>query len=353
MDFKDQIIQLGEKIGRLRDQIQTEEATKNAFIMPFLMTLGYDVFNPCEIVPEFTCDKGVKKGEKIDYAIMKSGEPILLIECKHWMQNLDVHDGQLLRYFAVSKAKFGLLTNGIEYRFYTDLDDTNKMDSLPFFEFNITDLRENQIEELKKFHKSYFDVDKICDSASGMKYTYELKKAFLSELNNPSEQLVKLFAKRVYQGVLTGRMVEQFSVLVKKSMSSVISDIIQERFKTAWDKEKEDSAEQNKTEQDTETQDRGIVTTEEELESFYIVKAILISHIPGNRISYRDAKTLFSILLDNNIRKPICKLIFSDKRKVLVLFEADRTEVRVSLESIDDIYKHADKLLNTLSFYEK
>ncbi|MCK9335642.1 MAG: restriction endonuclease, partial [Candidatus Cloacimonetes bacterium] len=122
---------------------------------------------------------------------------------------------------------------------------------------------------------------------------------------------------------------------------------------TAWDKEKEDSAEQNKTEQDTETQDRGIVTTEEELESFYIVKAILISHIPGNRISYRDAKTLFSILLDNNIRKPICKLIFSDKRKVLVLFEADRTEVRVSLESIDDIYKHADKLLNTLSFYEK
>lgn len=134
MDFKDQIKQLSERILKLKDNIQTEEATKNAFIMPFIQALGYDVFNPLEILPEYTCDIGIKKGEKIDYAVLKDEQPIILIECKHCDQNLSLHDGQLLRYFHVSKAKFGILTNGINYRFYTDLVDANKMDEKPFFE---------------------------------------------------------------------------------------------------------------------------------------------------------------------------------------------------------------------------
>ena len=121
MDFKDTIKQLADRIEKLKDNIQTEEATKNAFIMPFINALGYDVFNPLEVLPEMTCDIGTKKGEKIDYAIMKDDQPILLIECKHWKQDLNLHDNQLLRYFNVSKAKFGLLTNGIIYRFYTCL----------------------------------------------------------------------------------------------------------------------------------------------------------------------------------------------------------------------------------------
>ena len=157
MDFKDQIKQLGERVSKLKDQINTEEATKNAFIMPFLQALGYDVFNPIEVVPEFISDIGLKKGEKIDYAIFKDGNPTILVECKHWKQNLSIHDGQLLRYFHVSKAKFSLLTNGIIYRFYSDLVAPNKMDEKPFLEFNITEIKDNQIEELKKFHKSVFD----------------------------------------------------------------------------------------------------------------------------------------------------------------------------------------------------
>ena len=173
MDFKDAIKQLADRVGKLKDNIQTEEATKNAFIMPFINALGYDVFNPLEVLPEMTCDIGTKKGEKIDYAIMKDDQPILLIECKHWKQDLNLHDNQLLRYFNVSKAKFGLLTNGIIYRFYTDLKEPNIMDDKPFLEVDITDLRDNQIEELKKFHKSYFDVDNILNSASELKYMKE------------------------------------------------------------------------------------------------------------------------------------------------------------------------------------
>ena len=132
MDFKDQLKQLAERIQTLKDQIHTEEATKTSLILPFIQALGYDVFNPMEVIPEMVCDIGTKKGEKIDYCIMKDSEPIILIECKHWGQDLSLHDNQLLRYFHVSKAKFGVLTNGIIYRFYTDLISPNKMDEVTF-----------------------------------------------------------------------------------------------------------------------------------------------------------------------------------------------------------------------------
>ena len=79
MDFQDIIRQLVERIEKMKDNVLTEEATKNAFIMPFINALGYDVFNPTEVVPEFICDIGTKKGEKIDYAIMQDGKPVILI----------------------------------------------------------------------------------------------------------------------------------------------------------------------------------------------------------------------------------------------------------------------------------
>ena len=126
MDFKDQIKVLAERVIKLKENLQTEEATKTALIMPFIQALGYDIFDPTEVIPEYTCDLGIKKGEKIDYAICQDNAPIILVECKHWKENLDAHNSQLFRYFHVSKARFGILTNGIIYRFYTDLVEKNK-----------------------------------------------------------------------------------------------------------------------------------------------------------------------------------------------------------------------------------
>ncbi|MEI6854441.1 MAG: type I restriction endonuclease, partial [Bacteroidota bacterium] len=232
MDFKDQIKQLGERVVKLKNQITTEEATKNAFIMPFIQVLGYDVFNPLEVVPEFTSDIGIKKGEKVDYAILKDGIPVMLIECKWWGANLDLHDSQLLRYFHTSKAKFGLLTNGIVFRFYTDLIDANKMDEKPFLEFDFTNMKEQHINELKKFHKSYFDANFIFSSASELKYENEIKVILNRELNNPSETFVKFFIGQVYQGRATEKILAQFTEIVKKSYNQFISDSINDRLKT-------------------------------------------------------------------------------------------------------------------------
>ena len=144
MDFKDYIKQIGDRVVKLKDQIQTEEATKNAFIMPFFQALGYDIFNPLEFVPEFTADVGIKKGEKVDYAVVTDGKPQILIECKSVSERLTKHDSQLFRYFGTTNSKFAILTNGKEYRFFTDLDEPNKMDSTPFLTVDIENIRDNQ-----------------------------------------------------------------------------------------------------------------------------------------------------------------------------------------------------------------
>jgi hypothetical protein len=134
MEFAEKLSALAAKVRQQRGVIQTEEATKNAFVMPFISTiLGYDVFNPMEVVPEFIADVGLKKGEKIDYAIVKDGEVQILIECKKSTEPVKIeHASQLFRYFAVTNARIAILTNGEVYQFFTDLDAPNRMDAKPF-----------------------------------------------------------------------------------------------------------------------------------------------------------------------------------------------------------------------------
>lgn len=354
MDFKDQIKILGDRVIRLREQILTEEATKNAFIMPFIQALGYDVFNPLEVVPEFISDIGLKKGEKIDYAIFLNGKPTLLIECKHWAQNLNLHDGQLLRYFHTSKAKFGLLTNGVQYRFYSDLVEANKMDEKPFLEFNITEIKENQIEELKKFHKSYFDAESIVNTASELKYTNELKQLLHQELNTPSPDFVKILAKQVYPSVITAKVLEQFTNLTKKSVQQYINDLITERLKTALSKEDEAAKEQDNTVVIApKEQESKIETTEEELEAFMIIKSILRQKVDVKRITFRDAVNYFSVNLDGNNRKLICRLYFNGSKKYFVTVNEEKKEIKNEIQSLDDLFNFNEILYKIIENLEK
>lgn len=354
MDFKDQIKILGERVVKLKDQIATEEATKNAFIMPFLQSLGYDVFNPVEVIPEYITDIGTKKGEKIDYAIFKDGNPIILIECKHCNQNLDLHEGQLLRYFHVSKAKFGILTNGVIYKFYSDLVEANKMDEKPFLEFNITEIKDIQIEELKKFHKSYFDADSITNTASELKYSNELKQLISQELNNPTHDFVKHLAKQVYPSIITAKVLDLFTQLTKKAAQALLSDLITERLNNALKKEKEDEQQEiQEAAALTEKANSKIETTEEELEGFLIIKSILRQKIDVSRVAYRDAQTYFAILLDDNNRKTICRLYFNGNKKYLMYFDDNKKEVKKEIQSLDDLFIHSNELLEVLNRYEE
>lgn len=353
MELKNSLSQLASRASQLKDKLMTEEATKNALIMPFLQALGYDVFNPLEVVPEMDCDINKKKGEKIDYAIIKDGEPIMVIECKHWQQDLDIHKAQLSRYFVATKAKFGILTNGIEYRVFTDLVNPNLMDEIPFLVFDIEHLRDSQIESIKKFSKEDFDIEKIMGSANELKYMTELKKLIKDIIENPTPDFVKSLAKNIYSGKFTENVLTQFSELVRKAAASYINDRIAERLNIAVK-----TAEEDQKQTDTQkveipgSKKQEIVTTQEEQEAYYTIKAILRAKVAGERVFMRDAMSYCAIILDDNNRKNICRLYFNNENNLRIEFvDADGNSERIHIDSIDEIYNYSDRLLSIVERY--
>lgn len=358
IDFAEQLKALGERIAKLKDNVQTEEATKQAMILPFLNLLGYDTFNPLEVVPEFVADVGLKKGEKVDYAIMKDGKPIFIIECKHHKSPLNLENAsQLFRYFTVTTTRFAILTNGIVYKLYSDLAEPNKMDEKPFFEFDITNV-EHQIEEIKKFHKSNYDVEKIIDNASALKFIKELKEYFAAQVEKPNEEFARFFIKNVHQGTVTAKVLERFTPLVQSSLKSYVSELIQNKLRSALayeaDNQKQGSADTLKSEEQIKEESTKIETTLEEMEGYLLVKSILRSKIEASRIHFRDSSTSFTILLDDSNRKPICRLYLSGTKKQIGIFDEAKKESKSEIKGLDDIFTHADRLIATaLSYGEK
>lgn len=353
MDLIDRIIAISERASSLGKTLQTEEATKNALIMPFMQALGYDVFNPLEVVPEFTTDHGVKKGEKVDYAVKKNEQVILLVECKKYQSSLNPsHASQLFRYFSVSEARFSLLTNGDQYMFFTDLDKPNQMDQKPFFTFNISDFEKHEIEELKKFSKPAFDIDNILTTASDLKYTSAIKKGLVEEFLEPSSEFLKLFIAKSYDGRITQQVLEQFREIVKKAQSQFISEKINDRLQSALNQtdKKVDLPDTIQDETADFEIDDGIETTQEELEAYNVVKAILRKKVAVERIALRDTKSYCGVLLDDNNRKPLCRFHFNTKQKYIGLME-NKNETRHPIESVDDIFSFEEVLLKTLSEY--
>lgn len=366
MDFIDQIKVLAAKIPSISMNIKTEEATKNALVMPLLNILGYNVFDPTEVVPEFTTDYGTKKGEKVDYAIFRDGKPIILIECKSIDADLDKeYASQLFRYFSVSEAKIGILTNGIIYRFYTDIDAPNKMDDKSFLEINLLDIKEPLINELKRFKKESFNIDDLASVACELKYTKEIKLILANEINNPSEEFVKFFTKKVNNAPFTQSVRDRFTVLTKNALNQFINDRINDRLKFAMSEESLSpntkdymqitNSNEGKELSSPETVNNNsdeIVTSSEELEGYYIIKAILRENLDLKRIAIRDKKSYCGVLLDDNNRKPICRMYFNTKQKYLGLFTDNKDEEKIPIEDLNGIYKHAEKLKSTISSYE-
>ncbi|MEX5594944.1 type I restriction endonuclease [Pseudomonas orientalis] len=361
MEFLEKLTSLASKVRLQGAAIQTEEATKNAFVMPFINTvLGYDVFDPQEVTPEFVCDVGTKKGEKIDYAIMKDGEVQILIECKKIGESLSInHASQLFRYFHVTSARISILTNGQVYRFFTDLDAPNKMDEKPFLELDLLDIDEYSVPELIKLTKSAFDVDSIISAAGELKYVSQLKKLIGAQISKPEDDFVKFFASRVYEGVITQKVREQFFELTRKALAQFLNDQINERLKSAMSGAIQPTLTSlsvaNSTnaaiQEQNEAEDK-ILTTLEELEGYHIVRAVVRSVVDAKRIVQRDTQSYFGILLDDNNRKPICRLHFNRSQKYLGVFDEEKNETRHAISSIDEIYEYAEQLKKTVGYYE-
>ena len=341
MELEANISDLANKLREHREILDTEEAAKTTLVMPFLRALGYDIFNPAEVKPEFTCDVGTKKGEKVDYALCVGGEVQMLVECKPVSSELSLkHASQLYRYFAATNARISLLTNGVVYQFYTDSDRANMMDDKPFFTFNLESYRKSDLAHLANFMRSDFDLERIVRQAGNLKLQSQVTALMREEFAKPSDDFVRLVASRIHDGRLTEQVRERFQNAIVNAISGLIRDGVNERLETAMR-----GGEVVETAiEDGEPED-AVVTTQVEIDGYNIVRAIASSKIDPSRVVLRDAKSYCAILLDNNNRRSIARLHFnSDTSRYLGLFSG-KAEDRVSVSGPVDIYKHREKIL--------
>ncbi len=220
--YKNRISQYSSKFSDM-----TEEATKNALIMPFLILLGYDVFDPNEILPEYTCDVGTKKGEKIDYAIMRDGDPIALIEAKRAGLKLQKQQqDQLYRYFSTSRCRIAILTNGITYSIFSDINYPNVMDDEPFLSFNVLEDDEDlYLSSLEQFHKDNFNLKDILSKAVFLKYIKVVEQTLKQDMIHPSDELVKYFLLRPEiktNARITTQIIEKHRAATAETMRKVM-----------------------------------------------------------------------------------------------------------------------------------
>jgi hypothetical protein len=362
MEFLESLNALAAKIRQQGASIATEEATKNAFVMPFIRNvLGYDVFDPQEVVPEYVCDIGTKKGEKIDYAILKDGQIQMLVECKKIGEPLNVnHASQLFRYFHVTTARISILTNGQIYKFFTDLDAPNKMDEKPFLELDLLDIDEHAVPELNKLTKSTFDVESIISAAGELKYIGQIKREIAAQFTSPGDEFLRFFIARVYDGTITARVREQFQPLLEKAIRQYTADLVNDRLKSAITGVSVSmpivvnapspvvaTAPVEHMPTDCEDEER-VVTTEEEMEGYFIVKSIIRPVVDSTRIGHRDTQSYFGILLDDNNRKPVCRLHFNRGQKYLGILNHDKKETRHPIAHLDEIYNFSEALIEAV-----
>ena len=342
MEFVEKINQLKDRALGLKDSLQTEEATKNALIMPFLNALGYDVFNPLEVVPEYIADSRLKKDEKVDYAIMKDGKPIILIECKKVENDkLDIkkHAGQLFKYFTASKAKFIILTNGIVYKFFSDIEEINILDKDPFFTFNLLEFKENQLETLSEFCKENFDLEKAYSNAGDLKYIKQFEEVIENEYRTPSDDFVRYLISKsgVCDGRITDKVIEKHKSTTVEAFNLFMSKVMKTSLDFSLTAKQEEK--QNKNE---------VVTTLEELEGYAIIKSMLNGIIDLNRVTYRDNASYCNVLLDDNIRKTICRLYFNRSQKYIAFLD-DAKEVKTPILGVNDIFQFTEQIKNKVN----
>ena len=352
MEIEPKLVELSAVIRDHREVLLTEEAAKNALVMPFLQALGYNVFNPAEVVPEFTCDVGTKKGEKVDYAICANGQVTMLVECKPANSDLSInHASQLFRYFSVTDARVAILTNGVVFKFFSDIDIPNKMDEKPFFSFQLDALKKTDVRTLATFAKGAFDIDKIVAEAGNLKMQSLVARELDKEFSDPSEDFVKLIAGRVHDGRVTQAIKDNFRNLIIASVNTLIREKVNERLTSALKASNPAESDEGRGASAT-AEEEGLVTTQDEIDGFNIIRAIGSRMVPPGRIVMRDAKSYCAILLDDNNRKTIVRLHFNSPTSRYLGCFAGKEEARHPVEGPVDLYKFEQEITQRIAELE-
>ena len=340
MDISNTIHDVAERILKQVPFVQSEEATKLAMVNPFLReVLGYDTTDLTQVQPEFTADVGIKQGEKVDYALIHDGDPVILIEAKLTGTPLDKSEpSQLFRYFAtLDSARFGIFTDGVKYLFFTDIDKPNVMDTRPFLTLDLADIKQESVEEVGRFVRTQFDPSEIRENADALKYVQGLRERIAQEFRDPSDDFVRLLMSSVYDGLKTQSAVDAFRIHTQKALKSFVEVNLRERLAAAFGKEA------GETEiPEVDKSETGLAN--EEVKAFFIIKALLHDVIDVDRLHLVERKDHCAVLVDGSTRKLVCKLSLRDRPHHIELIGFDdggnRFRSRPRLQSIDDIYVH-------------
>lgn len=344
MSFKEDVADLAKRAISAQAVAQTEEATKNAIVMPFLRVLGFDVFDPTQIIPEYVADVGLKKGEKIDYAVKIGSRIEYLVEAKSVSTNLrDAQYSQLFRYFHTCDANIGILTNGLHIWFFTDLDAPNKMDAAPFFKFDLLSYDDNDLRELEKFHKANFSIENIQVAASSLKYLRGAMSFIEGQWADPDEEFVRFVARGFYEGKLTASVVEGLKPIVRRAFDDLFRQRARQKIDVAFDGGAEEAI--------PAIADNKVDTTPDELQGFMIVRAIAAEVSPVSRIIMRDAQSYCAVLFDDNNRKPIVRMHFSGKQKFVTVFDTNKGEKRHDIAGVEDLFQLRDTIKSVVRGY--
>jgi len=347
MSFKEDVADLAKRAVSAQAIAQTEEATKNAIVMPFLRTLGFDVFDPTQVVPEYTADVGLKKGEKIDYAVFIGGKLEYLVEAKSVSTNLrDAQYSQLFRYFSTRDAKIAILTNGLNFWFFTDIDAENKMDQAPFFKFDLLAYDDNDLRDLEKFHKDKFSIENIRSAAAALKYLRGAMNFIEGQWKEPDDDFVRAVAKSFYDGKLTSSVIDSLKPIIRRAFDDLFRLRAREKIDVAFNDEEPETLPAVGNDADTRVE-----TTPEEMQGFLIVRAIAAELVPVERIASRDARSCFAILFDDNNRKPVVRLHFNGNTKFVAIFDAAKTPVRHDISRVEDIFQLREPIKTVIQSY--
>lgn len=358
MPFEEKIREFVKTIPSKLDHIDSEETTKIALITPFLREMGYDTSDPSVVKAEYTADVGTKQGEKVDFAILEDGEPVMFIECKSVQNNLtEAHISQLYRYFSITDVQIGILTNGVLYKFYTTAND-NRMDDKPFLEIDLLNLTKKDIKELEKFVNGSFDVDEAVNRADDLKYRNLIKKTLIKEFEDPSDEFIKAIGRQVYDGKLTPSMKERFGKIIVAVNTEFINERVQKRLADAVQSNEVETAKDEAKEEET-IADDGIITTKVEKEGYYIIRSIASEHHSEDYVTIRDQKQYCNILFDDNKYYPIIRFYFNNEKRLKIeLFdEIKRTSNggkigdKQNIEKVSDIYNYKDRILALIDKY--
>jgi hypothetical protein len=311
------------KLNEAIELCSNEAQTRKFLIEPFFFMLNYI---STDLIPEYNADFGDRVSQKIDYAIVLNKKDTILIEAKKQTSKLsDKEAGQLNGYFNNTKnSKLAILTNGIEYRFYSDISEPNIIDTKPFFQFNLSNYSEKDIESLIRFDKRFVKINEIVKSAQEIVFAESFEDSMLKELNIPSKDFLKIIHRNM-------SFKTKFNDETQGKMISLINSSL---LKSLYDKKVLNEASSNS---------QGVITTELEIQAYHIIRTILIHNkkIPNERITYKDFKSFFNISIDDSSKKVICKLVFNEKSMKITIENNEYI-----LQHTDDLLKYKNELIN-------